>query len=357
MVAPAGSVVVTTRAPIGNVAVTKLPSATNQGCRTLVLDSRLDGRFLRYQLQVRVQDLQALGSGSTFLELSGANLGSLRVHVPALRTQLEIVSFLDRECGRIRRVGGLLADHHTVGLELERRVIDDLCTGVPFTRLGWRGLVQTGLTLGGAYTNEELVERPYLRVANVQADAIATTDVATVRVPARIARRTTLRRGDVLMTEGGDIDKLGRGAVWDGSVADCLHQNHVFAVRCGDRLLPEFLAVWTRSSVARSFFERTASRITNIASTNLTKLLRLPVPDLPIVDQEARLRAFEREHRRIVELREQAVQLGTGLAEYRDALITEAVTGKLDVQRLSGQQLDESVRGVANGVQPEILSA
>ncbi len=277
--------------------------------------------------------------------------------VPPVAEQTRIADVLDRESKGIGAIRVLLAEHRKAGIELERRVIDDLFAEVPLTRLGWRASIQTGLTLGGKYVGEELVEYPYLRVANVQADAIATADVATVRVPARLAKRTTLRPGDVLMTEGGDIDKLGRGAVWDGSIADCLHQNHVFAVRCGDRLLPDFLAVWTRSSVARSFFERTASRITNIASTNLTKLVRLPVPDLPVADQRATLRAFDREHHRITELRDQTMQLATGLAEYRDALITEAVTGKLNARQLSVQWLDESGRGVAEGTQPEILPA
>lgn len=69
------------------------------------------------------------------------------------------------------------------------------------------------------------------------------------------------------------------------------------------------------------------------------------------------MRAFDREHHRITELRGQTMQLASGLAEYRDALITEAVTGRLNARQLSVQLLDESVRAVAEGVQPEILPA
>jgi type I restriction enzyme S subunit len=329
------------------------------GFAVLTARPGVDPRFLCYATCERsfVEEVVARSTGVSYPAISSAELARIPIPHPDLEHQRVIAAFLDRECERIGAIGGLLADHRSAGIELERRVIDDLFAEVPLTRLGWRASVQTGLTLGGKYADEELVEYPYLRVANVQADTIATTDVATVRVPARIARGTTLRRGDVLMTEGGDIDKLGRGAVWDGSIPDCLHQNHVFAVRCGERLLPEFLAVWTRSSVARSYFERTASRITNIASTNLTKLVRLAVPDLPVADQRAKLRVFDREHRRIVELREQSAQLATGLAEYRDALITEVVTGKLDIYRPVEQQLNESARAVSQGSRPEVLPA
>ncbi len=356
-VAPRGAVLLSVRAPVGAMNIADRPLGIGRGVAAIVPTPQLDPRFLWWVLHSLREELASRQVGSTYGAVDARAVSTLPIPDIAIQTQRRIGHFLDRECERIGAIEALLADHRTAGIELERRVIDDVFAGVPLTRLGWRASIQTGLTLGGKYADEELVEYPYLRVANVQADAITTVDVATVHVPARIARRTTLRRGDVLMTEGGDIDKLGRGAVWDGTIPDCLHQNHVFAVRCGGRLLPEFLAVWTRSSVARSYFERTASRITNIASTNLTKLVRLPVPDLPVADQRAKLRAFYREHHRITELRDQTMQLATGLAEYRDALITEAVTGKLNVRQLSGHQLDESVRAVAERMQPEILPA
>ena len=64
-----------------------------------------------------------------------------------------------------------------------------------------------------------------------------------------------LRPGDVLMTEGGDLDKLGRGTVWKGEIPDCLHQNHIYAVRCfRHKLLPEFLASGDGFSVCPELF-------------------------------------------------------------------------------------------------------
>ena len=99
------------------------------------------------------------------------------------------------------------------------------------TRLKFVGEIQTGLTLGKVYLNDELEKRPYLRVANVQSGYLNLATIATVRVPFKEAKSYELRPGDVLMTEGGDIDKLGRGYVWQGEIPGCLHQNHIFAVR------------------------------------------------------------------------------------------------------------------------------
>jgi type I restriction enzyme S subunit len=94
------------------------------------------------------------------------------------------------------------------------------------------------------------------------------------------------------MTEGGDLDKLGRGTVWNGEIENCLHQNHVFAVRpdrC--RLMPEYLALITQTSYARAYFESTGTKTTNLASTSSSKIrdFRIPFVDL---DEQRRIIDF-----------------------------------------------------------------
>ena len=81
------------------------------------------------------------------------------------------------------------------------------------------GTLQTGITLGKKYETPDLVTRPYLRVANVQDGYLALDDIAEIEVPAKETRRYELRRDDVLLTEGGDFDKLGRGYLWSGQIA------------------------------------------------------------------------------------------------------------------------------------------
>ena len=86
------------------------------------------------------------------------------------------------------------------------------------------------------------------------------------------------------MTEGGDIDKLGRGTLWDGQIPNCLHQNHIFRVRANRLMLdPRFFALIVESDIAKSYFLRVAKRTTNFASTNKTqvKAFRFPVPPVP----------------------------------------------------------------------------
>lgn len=124
-----------------------------------------------------------------------------------------------------------------------------------------------------------MVQMPYLRVANVQDGWFDLSEMKEIEVESNARERYELRPGDVLLTEGGDFDKLGRGGVWKGQVDPCLHQNHVFCVRPNsDLLVSEFLALLTQSYLGRAYFLSCAKRTTNLASINSTQLRALPVP-------------------------------------------------------------------------------
>ncbi len=147
--------------------------------------------------------------------------------------------------------------------------------------------VTGGVTLGREVSNSTSVELPYLRVANVQDGYIDTGDVKTVRVLESEVERFSLSRGDVLLTEGGDFDKLGRGAVWDGRLNPCLHQNHVFRVRCKpSELVPEYLSLYLASPEGRSYFLSIAKQTTNLATINSSQLKAMPVLAPSIADQK-----------------------------------------------------------------------
>lgn len=193
--------------------------------------------------------------------------------------------------------------------------------------------IQSGVTLGKDYGSQQLREFPYLRVANVQAGFVNLSVVKAIRVPVAEASRSTLEVGDVLMTEGGDPDKLGRGCVWEGQVNPCLHQNHVFAVRPNQkRLEPRYLSAFLGTSSAKAYFQSTAKQTTNLASTNKTKIGRLQVP-LPPIDEQLDILAFieveSRPVRAAVTRLETEIKL---LREYRTRLVADVVTGQLDVR-------------------------
>jgi type I restriction enzyme S subunit len=169
-------------------------------------------------------------------------------------------------------------------------------------------------------------------VANVQPGWLDLSEVKSVTIPKHMASRSTLRAGDVLMTEGGDRDKLGRGTVWRGEIPDCLHQNHVFAVRPDPLSLnSDYLGHLTRTSHARAYFEVTGSQSTNLASTSASKVADFAIPALSTDEQRARVDRYGRftvRNKRISTALTKQVDL---LAEHRQVLITAAVTGEIEV--------------------------
>jgi type I restriction enzyme S subunit len=157
---------------------------------------------------------------------------------------------------------------------------------------GWRKVpldqvaeVRTGLAKGKPIRLDSL-SLPYLRVANVQDGYIDLREVKLIAVERDQVARYALQIGDILMTEGGDFDKLGRGAVWQGLINPCLHQNHVFAVRADSKLVdPGYLSSLAASDYGRTYFLSCAKRSTNLASINSSQLKAFPVVLPPLTEQ------------------------------------------------------------------------
>jgi type I restriction enzyme, S subunit len=147
--------------------------------------------------------------------------------------------------------------------------------------------VQSGRAIGRTNGIAGLMTLPYLTVANIKDGYVDLSNVKTMQVSTAEADRFSLRRGDVLFTEGGDADKLGRGCIWDGQLEPCLHQNHIFAVRPDPTLLvPEFLAAYASSVRGKAYFLSCAKQTTNLASINSTQLRSMPLLLPSIIEQE-----------------------------------------------------------------------
>jgi type I restriction enzyme S subunit len=96
-----------------------------------------------------------------------------------------------------------------------------------------------------------------------------------------------LERGDILFTEGGDRDKLGRGTVWRNEIEGCIHQNHVYRARLHNpKILPEYISLAAKTEYAKDYFFRNASQTVNLASINITTLGNLPLPIPPVEEQQ-----------------------------------------------------------------------
>ncbi|CDT71261.1 Type-1 restriction enzyme EcoEI specificity protein [Vibrio coralliirubri] len=133
--------------------------------------------------------------------------------------------------------------------------------------------IQSGITKGRKLVNRELKTIPYLSVANVQRGFLNLANVKEIELPVDELEKFGVQNGDLLITEGGDWDKVGRTAIWRDEIEYVAHQNHVFKAR---PFLSEQSEIWLETYLnapfARDYFAGSSKQTTNLASINKTQL-------------------------------------------------------------------------------------
>ncbi|GAB2730676.1 hypothetical protein GCM10027019_07500 [Melaminivora jejuensis] len=239
---------------------------------------------------------------------------------------------------RFNRISELISGDGLPGRATDNPWVPQLPDGWWLKRLKHLAQVRSGLAQGKDTGDRPTVELPYLRVANVQEGRLDLREITTMPVEVDAVERFSLLAGDVLMNEGGDYDKVGRGAVWTGEISHCLHQNHVFAVRPMQQDLSEWLAAITQTQYAKFYFMNNAKQSTNLASISQANVKELPVllppkelRDALLEKMKAEVTAFDT----LITHTQEAIAL---LKELRAATIADAVLGRVDVRQILSKQ-------------------
>lgn len=343
-------------ATVGKPIINHIPCATNQAIIALKESSEIEQSFLYYQLLFIRPQVYKYTSQTTQSNLNAGSVKKLSISYPKdRRQQQKIVAILSSIDVAIEKTEALIAKYQ----QIKAGLMHDLFTrGVTAdgklrppreqapelyheTPIGWipkewevkllgaLAEIVSGVTLGAKGEISDEIEVPYLRVANVQDGYLDLTEVKTVRVSRSQFEKLQLRYGDVLMNEGGDFDKLGRGSVWQEEIKPCIHQNHVFRVRPKDSQLRScFLAFWSQSEMGKKYFVLNSKQSTNLASINSTQLNRFPVALPSSIEQE-------RIETRIAALNGYAdslVQEFDNLYQQKSGLMSDLLTGKVRVK-------------------------
>lgn len=288
--------------------------ALNQHIFKVIPSDAIDSRFLEHSLKFVINDIYQSAHGSGMVHITRGKFESTEIPLPPLPEQHRIVAALEDHLSRVDAADLTLRQAKARALNLSSKatnfafgvvtptddaampptpadVIDGDLPRIP-SSWSWRRLGELAEVVGGItkdakkQSDESYPLQPYLRVANVQAGHLNLDHVTEIRATPKQIEKLTLRNGDILLNEGGDRDKLGRGWIWEGQIPNCLHQNHVFRVRVDPGEIDPRLIAWHANSFGRSWFMRNGKQSVNLASVSLKTIKNFPVPTPPIEDQK-----------------------------------------------------------------------
>ncbi len=367
--APAGSVAISIRAPIGHLGIMGSVGCVNQGCRLLTPDRPTTSEYLYYGLKLARSELQSLGRGSTFAELSRELLADCRLTLPPIREQVAIVRFLDHADRRIRRY--TRAKERLIELLEEQRqaIIHQAVTGQIDVRTGqpypaykdsgveWLGEVPEhwevrrlrnvgkaiiGLTYAPQDVGCEVDGVLVLRASNVSENQIVDADNVFVRcsVPDRLITRV----GDILIcSRSGSRALIGKNARIDSASSGVTFGAFMTVFRSNYN---NYLRFVFNSQVFE--YQSGAFLTSTINQLTLGMLYSIKIPLPPPVQQERIIRYLEEATGaldKVISCSRRQIAL---MREYRIRLIADVVTGKLDVRDASAVLADLDPLAIAD---------
>jgi type I restriction enzyme S subunit len=358
-------VLISVRAPVGPTNMTVVRSVIGRGLLALRAKATVEPRYLLWAIRAREQELARLGTGSTFSAVRAHDVREFRIPLAPLAEQRRVVDVLEDHLSRLdaaeadvlnarerttslkraAALRALLGESSTQHSRLTREITEDLVLpdlkDRTWARLGELAEVAGGVTKDSKRDDPSMVEVPYLRVANVQRMRLDLATIATIRVPPAKAEALRLRVGDVLLNEGGDRDKLARGWVWEGQIADCIHQNHVYRARPDTtRILPEW-AAWSANYLGGEWAARHGRQSVNLASISLSTIRRMPIPLVDLAEQRRLLDTLADVTGGVARLTTQASALMARSATLRRALLTAAFAGRLTGHASDNDRIEE----------------
>jgi len=210
------------------------------------------------------------------IHLYPKDVARLRLPLPPLDEQVRIAAILDRadelHAKRRATIAHLDSLTQAIFIDMFGDPVNNPLGWSESTALGDVADVRSGITKGRR-TSHATRAVPYLAVSNVKDRRLDLGTVKSIEATEDEIARYRLERDDILLTEGGDPDKLGRGTLWNGELTEAIHQNHIFRARVHtDEVTPLFLSWLLSSARGKRYFSAAAKKTTGIASINLTQL-------------------------------------------------------------------------------------
>lgn len=282
---PANTVIMSFKLSIGKTAITKEPIYSNEaimsfrdkGVTPLLPD------YIYYMFSGRDW---SKGSNTAVMgtTLNKATLSQIRIYVHAYEDQKRIVELLDKVSSIISKRKQELVELDDL---IKARFVEMFGDNQEVHKLSDIAAITGGLTKNSRRDKLEL-RKPYLRVANVFFASIDTTEILDIGLTKEEYEKTLLRNGDLLFVEGnGSPDQIGRVAIWNGEIEDCVHQNHLIKARFDlKRMNPVFAMYYFISERGRNQIKKRAVSTSGLYTLSVSKIADFEIPNPPMELQQ-----------------------------------------------------------------------
>jgi type I restriction enzyme S subunit len=349
---PTRSIILSTRAPIGSLAINTEPMSTNQGCKGLVPYRDISSVFFAYVLSISTELLNNLGKGTTFLEISGDELGRFPAAFPTFPEQTQIARFLDHETAKIdtliheqKRLIELLKEKRQA--VISHAVTKGLDPDVPMKDSGveWLGEIPAHwairklnqfspiITCGVAATPEYFDDG----VRFLSAQNVKKGQVDLSKGCKRISAEKHLELTKNREPKNGDILLSRVGTVGEACIINVPFRFSIFVslthLRLDQKICSNvFFIHLCESRYVKSLHSAVTLVGGGVGNLNVNDLREYLLPIPPVSEQVKISDYLKKEVKGYSVLIKQAETGITLLQERRSALISAAVTGKIDVR-------------------------
>lgn len=248
---PKGTVILSSRAPIGKVAIAGCEMYCNQGFKNLICSQKIYNRYLYWFLKGNTEYLNSLGRGATFKEISKQIVASIEINVPDMEQQMQAAENLERVSSIIRL------------RKQELQKLDDLIKArfvemfgiYPANPKGWEtGTIRdvvSDVRYGSSRPAVDGGKYPYLRMNNITyGGELDLSDTKRIDIPDNELDKCTVRRGDVLFNRTNSKELVGKTCVYNRDDMMVL-AGFVIRVRVSERILPEFLSEFLNTEFSK----------------------------------------------------------------------------------------------------------
>ena len=278
-------ILMSVRAPIGALNYAQEKCCIGRGLAAITPDKdKLSLEFLYWFLRGKNSELNSKGTGSTFKAISKKTLEEIRVPLIDLEKQQKMAQALEKTYSVIQMRTKQLKELDDL---IKARFVEMFGDNQEVHKLSDIAAITGGLTKNSRRDKLEL-RKPYLRVANVFFASIDTTEILDIGLTKEEYEKTLLRNGDLLFVEGnGSPDQIGRVAIWNGEIEDCVHQNHLIKARFDlKRMNPVFAMYYFISERGRNQIKKRAVSTSGLYTLSVSKIADFEIPNPPMELQQ-----------------------------------------------------------------------